>query len=138
MSASVDGFVITSYSIHYTKLYEIAQLQNYEYKAKRYEDVSAQLGEIILEANQRAADTVAQAQEQAGSSLDRVVKCTVFLKNIDDYAEMNAVYATYFPEQPPARSTVAGSGLARAPGAVGRARRGLGVVHRRRVRNNFV
>ncbi|MPN51985.1 hypothetical protein SDC9_199637 [bioreactor metagenome] len=43
----------------------IAQLQNYEYKAKRYEDVSAQLGEIILEANQRAAETVTQAQVQA-------------------------------------------------------------------------
>ncbi|HWP51790.1 MAG TPA: hypothetical protein VN626_08855 [Clostridia bacterium] len=43
----------------------VVQLQNYEYKAKRYEDVSAQLGEIILEANQRAADTVAQAQVQA-------------------------------------------------------------------------
>ncbi len=43
----------------------MAQLQNYEYKAKRYEDVSVQLGEIILEANQRAADTVAQAQAQA-------------------------------------------------------------------------
>lgn len=43
----------------------VVQLQNYEYKAKRYEDVSAQLGEIILEANQRAADTVAQAQAQA-------------------------------------------------------------------------
>ncbi|MFV0498210.1 MAG: hypothetical protein ACK5L0_08630 [Candidatus Fimivivens sp.] len=43
----------------------VVQLQNYEYKAKRYEDVSTQLGEIILEANQRAADTVEQAQEQA-------------------------------------------------------------------------
>ncbi|GEM_PF-1667276 len=43
----------------------MVQLQNYEYKAKRYEDVSAQIGDIILDANQRAADTVAQAQEQA-------------------------------------------------------------------------
>lgn len=43
----------------------MVQLQNYEYKAKRYEDISAQIGDIILEANQRAADTVAQAQEQA-------------------------------------------------------------------------
>jgi len=57
-------------------------------------------------------ENIERVLEQAGSSLDRVVKCTVFLKNIDDYAEMNAVYATYFPEQPPARSTVAGSGLA--------------------------
>ena len=49
----------------------------------------------------------------AGSSLERVVKCTVFLSNIADYQAMNAVYATYFPKDPPARSTVAGSGLAK-------------------------
>jgi 2-iminobutanoate/2-iminopropanoate deaminase len=49
----------------------------------------------------------------AGSSLDRVVKCTVFLRDIADYAEMNTVYAAYFPKDPPARSTLAASGLAR-------------------------
>jgi 2-iminobutanoate/2-iminopropanoate deaminase len=48
----------------------------------------------------------------AGSSLEKVFKCTVFLVNIADYAAMNTVYATYFPKDPPARSTVAGSGLA--------------------------
>jgi 2-iminobutanoate/2-iminopropanoate deaminase len=48
----------------------------------------------------------------AGSSLERVVKCTVFLLDIRDYAAMNTVYASYFPTNPPARSTVAGSGLA--------------------------
>jgi reactive intermediate/imine deaminase len=48
----------------------------------------------------------------AGSSLERVFKCTVFLTNIADFAKMNEVYATYFPKDPPARSTVAGSGLA--------------------------
>ncbi|HEX9704541.1 MAG TPA: Rid family detoxifying hydrolase [Gemmatimonadales bacterium] len=48
----------------------------------------------------------------AGSSLERVVKCTVFLLDIRDFAAMNAVYVTYFPKDPPARSTVAGSGLA--------------------------
>ncbi|PYO96552.1 MAG: enamine deaminase RidA [Gemmatimonadetes bacterium] len=48
----------------------------------------------------------------AGSSLERVVKCTVFLTDIKDYAAMNTVYATYFLKDPPARSTVAGSGLA--------------------------
>ena len=48
----------------------------------------------------------------AGSSLERVFKCTVFLANITDFAAMNGVYATYFPKDPPARSTVAGSGLA--------------------------
>ncbi len=48
----------------------------------------------------------------AGSSLDRAVKCTVFLADIQDFAAMNAVYATYFPNDPPARSTVAAKGLA--------------------------
>jgi 2-iminobutanoate/2-iminopropanoate deaminase len=47
-----------------------------------------------------------------GSSLSRVVKCTVFLADIRDYASMNEVYATFFAKDPPARSTVAGSGLA--------------------------
>lgn len=47
-----------------------------------------------------------------GSSLTQLVKCTVFLADIRDYAAMNAVYTTYFPVDPPARSTVAGSGLA--------------------------
>lgn len=50
--------------------------------------------------------------EHAGSSLERVVKCTVFLVTMADYQAMNAVYTTYFPKDPPARSTVAGSGLA--------------------------
>jgi reactive intermediate/imine deaminase len=58
-------------------------------------------------------ENVKRVLESAGSSLDRVVKCTVFLLDIKDYAAMNEVYATYFPKDPPARSTVAGSGLAR-------------------------
>ena len=50
--------------------------------------------------------------EAAGSSLDRVFKCTVFLADISEYEAMNEVYTTVFPVDPPARSTVAGSGLA--------------------------
>ncbi len=42
----------------------------------------------------------------AGSGLDRVVKTTVFLQNMGDFAAMNAIYAEYFPNDPPARSTV--------------------------------
>ncbi len=47
-----------------------------------------------------------------GLTLDNVIKCTVFLADIGDYAAMNAVYLTYFPNVPPARSAMAGSGLA--------------------------
>lgn len=44
--------------------------------------------------------------EQAGSSLEKVVKTTVFLKNMDDFTKVNEVYGTYFSSHKPARSTV--------------------------------
>lgn len=50
--------------------------------------------------------------EYVGSSLDRVVKCTIFLADFDDYAAMNAVYASYFAHDPPARSALGANGLA--------------------------
>ncbi len=49
--------------------------------------------------------------EAAGSSLDRVVKSTVFLTDMGEFAAMNAVYGEYFPTNPPARSTVEVSAL---------------------------
>jgi 2-iminobutanoate/2-iminopropanoate deaminase len=42
----------------------------------------------------------------AGASLEKVVRCTVFLKNMGDFAAMNEVYGRYFKQAPPARSTV--------------------------------
>ena len=51
--------------------------------------------------------------EAAGSSLDRAVKATVYLKNMADFAAVNEVYARYFAQNPPARSTVAAAGLPR-------------------------
>lgn len=44
--------------------------------------------------------------EAAGSSLEQVVKTTVFLRDIGDFAQMNAVYAEFFPQNHPARTTV--------------------------------
>ena len=44
--------------------------------------------------------------EAAGASLDSIVKTTVFLSNLDDFAAMNDVYARHIGDQPPARSTV--------------------------------
>ena len=51
--------------------------------------------------------------EEAGSSLDRLVKTTVYLTTLDDYAAMNEVYARYFPQDAPARSTVEAARLPR-------------------------
>ena len=49
--------------------------------------------------------------EAAGSSMDKVVKTTVFLADINDFADFNSVYAEFFPSDPPARSTVQAGGL---------------------------
>jgi 2-iminobutanoate/2-iminopropanoate deaminase len=47
-----------------------------------------------------------QVLEAAGSGLNYVVKTTVFLRDMADFSKMNAVYAEFFPENPPARSAV--------------------------------
>ena len=49
--------------------------------------------------------------EAAGSGMDKVVKTTVFLADINDFAEFNAAYSTFFPTDPPARTTVQAGGL---------------------------
>jgi 2-iminobutanoate/2-iminopropanoate deaminase len=54
----------------------------------------------------RAMKNLSGILKAAGSSLDKVVRSTVFLKNMSDFAAMNEVYGRYFPSQPPARSTV--------------------------------
>lgn len=51
--------------------------------------------------------------EAGGSSLENVVKTTVYLRDINDFAAMNAVYATFFPSNPPARSTIQAAALPR-------------------------
>jgi 2-iminobutanoate/2-iminopropanoate deaminase len=49
--------------------------------------------------------------EASGSGLEQVIKTTVFLKDMSDFSQMNAVYASFFVQDPPARSTVAVAGL---------------------------
>ena len=49
--------------------------------------------------------------ESAGSSLDKVVKTTVYLTDLDTFTDMNAVYAEYFGDHRPARATVEVAGL---------------------------
>jgi 2-iminobutanoate/2-iminopropanoate deaminase len=49
---------------------------------------------------------IAAILQAAGSSLDRIVKTTVFLADLNDFAAMNAAYAEHFGDAPPARSTV--------------------------------
>jgi 2-iminobutanoate/2-iminopropanoate deaminase len=61
----------------------------------------------------RVLDNLKAIVEAAGSFLDRAVKATVYLKDMNDFAAMNEVYARYFPKEPPARSTVEAARLPR-------------------------
>ena len=66
----------------------------------------------ISEETRQALENIKVILERNGSALNRVVKCTVFLADINEWPKMNEVYRTYFPKAPPARSAMAASGLA--------------------------
>jgi 2-iminobutanoate/2-iminopropanoate deaminase len=61
----------------------------------------------------RVLDNIAAVLAASGSSLDRVLKTTVFVKNLADFPKMNEVYSRYFPANAPARSTVEAARLPR-------------------------
>jgi 2-iminobutanoate/2-iminopropanoate deaminase len=61
-------------------------------------DVAAQTDRVLR--------NLSEVLEAAGSGLGKVVRCTVFLKDMNEFAAMNQVYGKYFSSSPPARSTV--------------------------------
>ena len=67
----------------------------------------------IAEQTEQVLKNLAALLEAAGSGLDKVVKTTVFLADMKEFAQMNEVYAKYFTAAPPARATVAVAGLPR-------------------------
>lgn len=69
------------------------------------------VGETVAQQASRALENVGAVLEAAGSGFDRVLKTTVFLTDMNDFAEMNAVYGRYFGGSRPARATVQVSGL---------------------------
>ena len=64
------------------------------------------IGGDIRQQTERAMENIKAVVEAAGSNLHHVVKTTVFLKDMNDFAAMNEAYGKYFPAAPPARSTV--------------------------------
>ncbi len=55
---------------------------------------------------ERVLENLSAILTASGSGLEKVLRCTVFLKNMGDFAAMNEVYGRYFKQAPPARSTV--------------------------------
>ena len=69
-------------------------------------------GGIEIQAR-RVLDNLAAVLQAGGSSLEQVVKTTIFLADMDDFATVNTIYAEYFGAEPPARATVQVSRLPR-------------------------
>jgi 2-iminobutanoate/2-iminopropanoate deaminase len=69
------------------------------------------VGSTIQEQTEQIMNNLGAILAAAGSGLDRLVKTTVFLMNLDDFHGMNEVYARHVGETPPARATVEVSGL---------------------------
>src|SRR6266496_3985842 len=75
---------------------------------------SLELGDVRAE-TKRVFENLRAILQAAGSSLDHVVKCNVYLRDINDFAAMNEVYATYFAPPFPARTTIQAGAL---PGGI--------------------
>jgi 2-iminobutanoate/2-iminopropanoate deaminase len=69
-------------------------------------------GDITAQ-TERVFENIKGLLEACGSSLGQVVKTTVFIKDMGEFAKMNEVYARYFPENPPSRSTIEAARLPR-------------------------
>lgn len=67
----------------------------------------------VAEQTEQVMRNLSALMEAAGTSLERVVKTTVFLADMNDFAAMNEVYSRYFSDQPPARATVEAARLPR-------------------------
>ncbi|WML35679.1 RidA family protein [Clostridium sp. OS1-26] len=64
------------------------------------------VGGDVQKATERSLENVKAILEAAGTSLDKVIKTTVFVKNMSDFAAVNEIYAKYFQKDMPARSCV--------------------------------
>lgn len=65
----------------------------------------------IQEATQQVMENIQSLIKAAGFEMEDIVKCSIFIKSMADFADINAVYATFFQEEPPARETVEVKGL---------------------------
>jgi 2-iminobutanoate/2-iminopropanoate deaminase len=71
------------------------------------------VGQDIKTQTRRVLDNIRAVLQAAGTSLDKVVRCGVFLKDMNDFGPMNEEYGSYFKELPPARTTVQAAKLPR-------------------------
>jgi len=90
--------------------YSVATVVNHFVYTSGQIGLNPETGSMVeggLEAETRQVlDNLKAILEESGTSLENVMKTTVFLKDINDFAKMNAIYGEYFSENPPARSAI--------------------------------
>ena len=94
---------------------QVVEANGFVYLAGQVGDAPGSHGAVPggIEAETRAVlDNVGRLLTAAGLGFEDVVRCTVYLRDLDDFAAMNAVYREYFPTDPPARATVGVTALA--------------------------
>ena len=94
---------------------QVVEANGFVYLAGQVGDAPGSHGPVPggIEAETRAMlDNVGRLLTAAGLGFADVVRCTVYLRDFDDFAAMNAVYRGYFPSDPPARATVGVTALA--------------------------
>lgn len=75
--------------------------------------VTGEVPPTIEEQTVQVLDNLKAIIEAAGTTMENVVKCTVYIQNMSDFAVMNQIYSTYFPTNPPARACVEISKIAK-------------------------
>jgi 2-iminobutanoate/2-iminopropanoate deaminase len=79
--------------------------------------IDPKTGSLVIESleaeTERVLENLGAVLKAAGMRFENVVRCTVYLRDIDDYAQVNEIYARYFNERPPAREAVQVAALPR-------------------------
>jgi 2-iminobutanoate/2-iminopropanoate deaminase len=75
--------------------------------------VTGEVPATIEEQAVQVLDNLKAIIEAAGTTMEKVVKCTVYIQNMSDFAVVNQIYSTYFPTNPPARACVEISKIAK-------------------------
>ncbi len=69
-------------------------------------DTGELITENIVDETHRVMKNIQAIINAAGLTMDHIIKCSIFIINMDDFAEINEVYGTYFNNEPPARETI--------------------------------
>jgi 2-iminobutanoate/2-iminopropanoate deaminase len=115
-AASPSAQYLTPYGVPTRPFSPAVRVGNMLYLSGQIGTPDASSGSVVpggIEAETRQTlENIKDVLQRTGSSMDRVVKCTVMMADMREWDRMNVVYASYFPKNKPARSALGANGLA--------------------------